>query len=156
MIVHLKQFHRLLDIHGAELARWPAARQLAARRLVAADPRAHAALAAAQRLGSLLDRVAPPPAGEARLRIATRLAHLPAQQPPLRWPTPIMLWDLLPRWPRAVALASMAALGILVGLTDIGGALLSGTPGTSSGAAASSADVSTLIFDPNPAIGLGQ
>jgi hypothetical protein len=154
--VRFKRFTRLLDIHGPELARWPGDRQIAARRLVAADPRARAALATAQRLSTLLDRVAPPPGGEARVRVAAVLARLPAQQPPLWWPAPVMLWDLLPRWPRAVALATMAVLGIVVGLTDIGGALLSGSTAAPSGAVASSADISTFIFDPNPAIGLGQ
>jgi hypothetical protein len=158
--VRFKRFTRLLDIHGPELARWPGDLQIAARRLVAADPQARVALATAQRLSTLLDRCAPPPGGEARLRVAAMLARLPAQQPPLWWPAPVMLWDLLPRWPRAAALATMAALGIVVGLTDIGGALLSGSTaapsGAPSGAVASSADISALIYDPNPAIGLGQ
>jgi len=151
--VRLKQFHRLLDIHGPVLARWPASQQPAARRLLAADPTARGAFEAARRLGALLDRVVPPPAGEARLRVAAALARLPAQQRPLRWPTPVLLWDLLPRWPRGAALAAMTALGILVGLTDLGSPL-AGSAATAG--AASGADVSGLIFDPNPAIGLGQ
>ena len=152
--MRLKQFDRLLDIHGPALARWPAARQAAARRLLEADPAARAAHQAACRLGALLDRVEAPAVDAAPLRVAAALARLPAQQPPLRWPVPVLLWDLLPRWPRGVALAAMAALGILVGLTDLG-APLAGSA-ASSARAASSADVSGLIFDPNPAIGLGQ
>jgi hypothetical protein len=152
--LRLKQFHRLLDIHGPALARWPAGCQDAARRLLAADPAARAGFDAARRLGALLDRVAVPPEDEARLRVAAALAHLPAQQPPLRWPTPMLLWDLLPRWPRGAALAAMAVLGILVGLTDLG-APLSGSGAATAGAAAG-ADVSGLIFDPSPAIGLGR
>ena len=146
MNVRFKQFHRLLDIHGPDIVRWPARERNAARRLLDADAGARAAQAAALRLTELLAHAAPPPAGAARLRIAGALARLPRQDAPYWWPAPIALWDMLPRWPRAVALASMAALGILVGLTD-----LDGTP-----APASSADVSSLIFDPNPAIGLGR
>ncbi|MBI3513505.1 MAG: hypothetical protein HY060_05485 [Proteobacteria bacterium] len=147
MIVRLKQFHRLLDIHGSDIARGPARERAAARRLLDADGAARSAHAAALRLAELLARAAaPPPVGETRLRIAGALARLPRQEAPYWWPAPFALWDMLPRWPRAVALASMAALGILVGLTD-----LDGTP-----APASSADVSGLIFDPNPAIGLSQ
>jgi len=154
MIVRLSRFQDLLDIHGPALARWPADRQAAARRLLAADPAARAALAAAQRLCSLLDRVPAPPAAAAPSRVAAILAQLPVQAPPRWWRAPVMLWDLLPRWPRGVALAAMAALGILVGMTDLGGAMLAGPAGA--GAAASDADVSSLIFDPNPAIGLAR
>ena len=144
--MRLQRFHRLLDSHGPDLATWPARERAAAGRLLAHDAGARAALAAAERLSGLLARLAPPPTEGARARIAGALARLPAQVSPYWWPAPIALWDMLPRWPRAVALASMAALGILVGLTD-----LDGTP-----APASSADMSALIFDPNPAIGLGQ
>jgi hypothetical protein len=146
MTVHLKQFLRLIDIHGADPARWPVAERAAAQRRAATDPAAQRALAEARRLGELLARVPAPAAGDTRRRIAASLAQLPPQQSPYWWPAPIALWDLLPRWPRAAALATMAALGILVGLTDLGG-----TP-----APASSADLSGLIFDPNPQIGLGQ
>jgi anti-sigma-K factor RskA len=143
--VQLKRFHRLVDINGPEIGRWPAGRQRAARRLLARDPAARAVLDSAHRLGDLLTRVPAPPAVDAA-RITAALTRLPAQQTPSYWTAPIALWDLLPRWPRAAALAAMAAFGILVGLTD-----LDGTP-----APASSADVSGLIFDPTPAIGLGH
>ena len=153
--MRLKQFDRLLDIHGPDLARWPARRQAAARRLIAEDPAARAAQAAACRLGALLDRVPAPP-GDAAGRVARLLARLPTQRAPAWWGAPVLLWDLLPRWPRAAALATMAALGIVVGLSDIGVAPLLGTSAATAGAAASSADISGLIFDPNPAIGLGR
>jgi hypothetical protein len=128
------------------VARWPARERAAAWQLVAARPAARAALDAARRLDALLAHdPAPPGHREADARVAAVLARLPAQQAPYWWPAPVVLWDLLPRWPRAAALAAMAAFGILVGLTDI-----DGTP------APASADVSSLIFDPNPAIGLGR
>ena len=146
MIVRIKQFHRLLDIHGADLARWPARERAAARRLLAGAADARAAQSAALRLAELLARAAPPPVGAARLRVAGALARLPRQDAPYWWPAPIALWDMLPRWPRAVALATMAVFGILVGLTDLD---VTTTP-------ASSADISSLVFDPNPAIGLDR
>ena len=125
--MRLTRFNRLLDLHGADLARWPARERAAAWQLVAARPEARAALDAARRLDALL-------------------ARLPAQQTPYWWPAPVVLWDLLPAWPRAAALVAMAVVGILVGLTDV-----DITP-----APAASADVSSLIFDPNPAIGLAR
>jgi hypothetical protein len=151
----LNQFTRLLDIHGPELGRWPAARQEPARRLLASDPAAQAALAAAGRLTALLDRIAPPPAVASGQRIAGLLARLPAQQALPWWRAPALLWDLLPHWPRTVALAAMMGLGILVGLTDGGLAPLVGSSAATAQSAAN-ADVSSLIFDPNPAIGLGR
>ncbi|HUA56197.1 MAG TPA: hypothetical protein VMB81_28700 [Candidatus Sulfotelmatobacter sp.] len=144
--MRLKQFLRLIDIHGADPARWPAAERAQALQRAATDPAAQRALDEARRLAALLARAPAPPSGDAGRRVAAALARLPAQQSPYWWPAPIALWDLLPRWPRTVALATMAALGILVGLTDLGGAP----------APASSADLSALIFDPNPQIGLGQ
>lgn len=143
--MRLTRFRRLVDAHGPELTRWPVGAQRAAQRLLAADPAARAALERARRLGDLLAHAPAPPASEAQRRVLAALDRLPAQQSPYWWPAPIQLWDLLPRWPRAAALVAMAVLGILVGFTDLGGT-----------APASSADVSGLIFDPNPAIGLGQ
>jgi hypothetical protein len=144
--VRLKRFHRLLDIHGPELGRWPVAEQAAAQRLLADNPAARAARDGARRLDDWLGQAPGPVGVGSASRVASVLRQLPAQQRPVRWLAPILLWDLLPQWPRGVALATMAVLGIVVGLTDIGG-----TP-----APASSADVSALIFDPNPAVGLGQ
>ena len=144
--MRLTRFLRLIDIHGPDLARWPAPERTAALRRAESDPAAQRALDQARRLSALLARAPAPAAGNAGQRVTAALARLPAQQSPYWWPAPIAVWDLLPRWPRAVALAAMAALGILVGLTDLGG-----TP-----APASSADLSVMIFDPNPAIGLGR
>ncbi|MBV8166263.1 MAG: hypothetical protein JO021_05680 [Alphaproteobacteria bacterium] len=144
--MRLTRFNRLLDLHGADLARWPARERAAAWQLVAARPEARAALDAARRLDALLARDPAPPAAWDAPSIPALLARLPAQQTPYWWPAPVVLWDLLPAWPRATALAAMAVVGILVGLTDV-----DITP-----APAASADVSSLIFDPNPAIGLAR
>jgi anti-sigma factor RsiW len=154
--VRLKQFSRLLDVYGPELGRWPAGRREAAHRLLAADPAAAAALAAARQLGALLDRIAAVPALPSRERVSGLLARLPAQQPASWWRAPLLLWDLLPRWPRAVALATMTALGILVGMTDGRLAPLVGSSAATASSAAGGTDVSSLIFDPTPAIGLGR
>ena len=144
--MRLTRFNRLLDLHGADLARWPARERAAAWQLVAARPEARAALDAARRLDALLARDPAPPGSWDAPSIPALLARLPAQQTPYWWPAPVVLWDLLPAWPRAAALVAMAVVGILVGLTDV-----DITP-----APAASADVSSLIFDPNPAIGLAR
>jgi hypothetical protein len=94
------------------------------------------------RLAALLDRyVLPDPAAAGR-RILERLQTLPPQRRRLAWwPTLLARWDFTPSWPRVAALATMAGLGIVIGLSEPD--------------AASELDVSALIFDAGPGVGLG-
>src|SRR2546430_2065116 len=73
-IMRRGNFHRLLDIHGARLQRWPAAERQSAERLLAADAGARAARDAARLLQALLDRDAPP--------VDARIDGLAATLPP--------------------------------------------------------------------------
>src|SRR2546430_17105982 len=81
-IMRRGNFHRLLDIHGARLQRWPAAERMSAERLLAADATARAARDEVRRLEALLDGYAP--AGDER--IAGRILHRPARPPPRHRP----------------------------------------------------------------------
>ena len=63
----LERFEHLADAYGADLRRWPEAEREAARRLLAADPRAGRVLDAADVLDAFLDK-APRPAPSYALR----------------------------------------------------------------------------------------
>jgi hypothetical protein len=129
----LERFRKLLDAWGGALSSWPEGERLAARRLLADDPRACAALEAAQKLDGLIRRgVAAGSAddsatSEAVQRVLTRLsaAALPEQvngaasaRP--AWASDMISWPRTswPRtsWTRLAALACAAALGIAIGI----------------------------------------
>ncbi len=140
-------FHRLLDIHGARLERWPQAERHAAERLLAADTRARAARDEAGRLEALLDRYAPPVDERTAARILQRLAALPAQRRAgAGWGWSLRWEEFVPTWPSLATFATIAVLGILVGLSSIDASLLG----------SGEFDISGLILDSSPAIGLGQ
>lgn len=65
--MNLERFEHLADAYGADLRRWPEAEREAARRLLAADPRAGRVLDAADVLDAFLDK-APRPAPSYALR----------------------------------------------------------------------------------------
>src|SRR5260370_41279442 len=92
-IMRRGNFHRLLDIHGARLQRWPAAERQSAERLLAADAGARAARDAARRLEALPDRHAPPVDKRVAGRILNRPPRLPEPQPPGAWPRWLASWD---------------------------------------------------------------
>ncbi len=100
-------FAELLDRHGADPARWPAAARASADALLARSEGARKALAGAERLEQSLARVLPglpPPLG-----LATRIvANAPPRDAWLDWCT-VRLW-------RPVALACLPlACGFVVG-----------------------------------------
>jgi hypothetical protein len=145
-IMRRGNFHRLLDIHGARLERWPQAERHAAERLLAADARARVARDEAGRLEALLDRYAPPADARAAARILQRLAALPAQRRSAGWAWSLRWEEFVPTWPSLATFATIAVLGILVGLSSIDASLLG----------SGEFDISGLILDSSPAIGLGQ
>ena len=59
MTMTLARFQHLLDVHGADLARWPPPQRAAAERLLAADRTATSALAQARALHALIARETP-------------------------------------------------------------------------------------------------
>ena len=67
------------------------------------------------------------------------------------WPTALLEFDFAPAWPRFAALAGVAALGFAVGLSDVGMALTKKSASVVVGTATSSdADLSLLVFEPDP------
>ena len=140
-------FHRLLDIHGARLQRWPSAERQSAERLLATDAKARAARDEARRLEVLFDRYAPPVDGRAAGRILHRLSALPARQRPGAWWRWSLPWgEFVPAWPSLATFATVAVLGILVGLGSIDASLLD--PGE--------LDISGLVLDASPSIAVNR
>lgn len=74
-------------------------------------------------LEAALRRVMTPRAADdaAAGRILARLETLPPQSRAFAWgPAALMGWDFAPAWPRVAALAAAAALGISIGLSNVG------------------------------------
>jgi hypothetical protein len=146
-IMRRGNFHRLLDIHGARLQRWPSAERQSAERLLAADAKARAARDEVRRLEILLDRYAPPVDERAAGRILVRLATLPARRRQGAWWSWSLPWDeFAPAWPSLATFATVALLGILVGLGSIDASLLD--PGEF--------DISGLVLDASPSIAVSR
>ena len=140
-------FHRLLDIHGARLQRWPAAERNSAERLLAADATARAARDEVRRLEALLDGYAPAVDERVAGRILHRLARLPERHRPAAWRRWLLSWDeLLPTWPGLATFATLAVLGILLGLGSFDTSLLD----------RGELDISGLVLDASPSIALNQ
>ena len=135
----------------------PADRSDAARieRLVAADPAARIALERARQIDDLLarhfrhDELAAP-ASAARVLAALATKPLPRQRGKLlsRWPDVLLSWDFTPAWPRVAALAGCAVLGFAIGLAGLGPHF---EPGATTIVAA---DLSSIVFEPEPLTGL--
>jgi anti-sigma factor RsiW len=152
MTMTLARFQRLLDVHGADLARWPQPQRDAAERLLATDGAAAAALAQARALDALIGRddVAQPDATGVLRALAAR--PLPPQLRRFlwrQWPSELLSFDFAPAWPRLVALAGVAALGFIIGLTDIAGPILTGTS-EETGSLLADNDIGAVVFAPDP------
>jgi len=140
------ELQSLLDSHGADPARWPAALRVAALSLIASDAEARAVHEAAQQLDAALAAYArPAPADEtAAARVLSRLAAPLPRQGRAWWrlPTVLLDWQFAPAWPRVAALACCAVIGFMVGITGIDRSL---DPGMS---ASSGGDITALVFEP--------
>jgi hypothetical protein len=85
-------------------------------------------------------------------RVMTRLAApLPRQKMSLwRLPTVLLDWQFAPAWPRMVALGACAVVGFAIGITGLDRSIdrFDGRP-----AAASSAGIGSLVFEPEELTG---
>jgi hypothetical protein len=152
MTMTLGRFQHLLDVHGADLARWPQPLRAAAERLLAADDTAPAALAQARALDALIAREAP--AGGDATGVLRALAARPL--PPQRrrflwrqWPSELLTLDFTPAWPRLAALAGVAALGFVIGLVDLG-PMTVGANGEDPASIVAENDIGAVVFAPDP------
>ena len=108
----MAEFEQLVAAWGADPARWPAERRAEAQALAAEDTAAEALLRDARRLDWLLD--AAPLGGFAEGDVDGIVRHaVGADAAGFRWPLRHLA-------AQAAALAACAALGVILGLSDVG------------------------------------
>jgi hypothetical protein len=152
MTMTITRFQHLLDVHGADLARWPQPQRAAAERLLATDGTAVAARAQARALDALIARETPTPADAAGVLRALAARPLPPQRRRFlwrQWPSELLTLDFVPAWPRVAALAGVAALGFIIGLVDIG-PMTVGTNGEDPVSIVADNDIGSVVFAPDP------
>jgi hypothetical protein len=141
-----ERFRDLLDLRGAAVESWPDAEREAARRLLADEPQAEAALAEAERLERLLARLPRDAADDSAAigRVLAALADLPPQRRSFldRFRSPPAVAGPRAFWPQMAALAAVAGVGVLIGISDLDAAQDS----------AVGSDVSTLVFGAEPIV----
>jgi anti-sigma factor RsiW len=135
----LARLEALLELHGADPARFPDAEREAVRSLIARDPQAARLFAEAQALDRALASVrAPVPSAALRRAVA---------EIPLRHPQPqAALWPFRPMWAFALAATFMFALGVT------SGAFVGGFDATPEELTASAADSSDELEDDDLAL----
>jgi hypothetical protein len=152
MTMTLGRFQHLLDVHGADLARWPQSQRAAAERLLATDGLATTALAQARAMDALIAREAPaqPDATGILRRLAAR--PLPPQRRRFlwrQWPSELLTFDFAPAWPGLAALAGVAALGFAIGLVDVGPMTVNAN-GEDVASIVADNDIGAVVFAPDP------
>jgi hypothetical protein len=111
----LERFKHLLDTHGADLERWPAARRRQAEELLAESPEAIRLWRKAAQLDDLLGKAEPRVTAASIERVMAALAN-----PPLRGPRPAMIGARFGRgWAPTALLGGMALLGFVVGASEL-------------------------------------
>jgi hypothetical protein len=153
MTMKLARFQHLLDVHGADLARWPQPLRAAAERLLATDRTAASALAQARALAALIARETPAaPADATGVLRALAARPLPPQRRRFLWrlwPSELLTLDFVPAWPRVAALAGVAALGFAIGLVDLG-PMTFGANGEEPASIVADNDIGAVVFAPDP------
>jgi anti-sigma factor RsiW len=152
MTMTLARFQRLLDVHGADLARWPTPQRAAAERWLASDSAAAATLAQARALDALIGRETPAQADATSVLRALAAQPLPPQRRRFlwrRWPSELLTLDFAPAWPRLAVLAGVAALGFFVGLIDIGPMTI-GASSEEPASIVADNDLGAVVFAPDP------
>jgi hypothetical protein len=152
MTMTLTRFQRLLDVYGADPARWPQPERDAAERLLASDAAAAGALAQARALDALIVRDAQAPADATRVLRALAARRLPSQRRRFlwrRWPSELLTLEFAPAWPRVAALAGVAVLGFVIGLSDLG-PIAVGTNSDDLTSIVADNDIGAVVFAPDP------
>lgn len=150
----LAKLEHALALHGPDLVDWPADLRASAERTLARDAAARALLADAAATEALLrTHLDGHPTREDEAlgrRVAARLASRPLPAQDRSWAQRIESWlaaaDLRPAWPGVAAFAAMALLGFIMGshVVDAGFSYRLAAP------AAAVADVSSIMFEPDP------
>jgi hypothetical protein len=131
----IERFDELLDVHGADLARWPEALRRRAQDLLASSAAAEQALARAVRMAALLDAV---PELLPSAELSARIAALPARRPQgwaVWWPFGNPLAPLL-AWGAAAAFGLFVGSGLVPGLEPLTEGGVAANAGTEAGRAA--------------------
>jgi anti-sigma factor RsiW len=153
MTMTLARFEHILDIHGADLARWPQADRHAADRLLASDPAAAAVLARARGLDALISgELARAGADATRLVHALEARRLPPQRRRFlwrHWPVELLDFDFAPAWPRLAALAGVAVFGFAIGLSDLAVPITASTMSDESATIVADTDIDAIVFVPD-------
>jgi hypothetical protein len=152
MTMTLARFQRLLDIFGADPAQWPQPERDAAERLLASDAAAAGALAQARALDALIARDADAQPDATGVLRALAARPLPPQRRRFLWqgwPSELLTIEFAPAWPRLAALAGVAALGFVIGLTDLG-PITTSTNGEDLTSIVADNDIGAVVFAPDP------
>ena len=152
MTMTLARFQLLLDVHGADPARWPQPERDAAERLSAADAAAAAALESARALDALIARDTAAHADATGVLRALAARPLPPQRRRFLWrcwPSELLTLEFAPAWPRLAALAGVAVLGFAIGLTDLGPITLTTNSEDLTSIVADN-DLGAVVFAPDP------
>jgi hypothetical protein len=155
-------FQRLLDSHGGDRARWPAAARLRFAQLLARDGVAQTMLAQAQALDNVLDR-APVVSADRQAALADRIMAAAAAQPPLKATTaPAVILPVAARRaplrmaPAMALLAASLAVGIAIGLSGVAAPALNGVSdviAVNGGANANDHDLELVLMGDTMALG---
>ena len=143
----LERFEQLLDVHGADLERWPEELRTHARELLTSSAPAQLAWSRAERLAALLD-AAPDVLPSAAL--SARIASLPARHPQgwaAWWPFGNPLAPLL-AWGAAAGFGLLVGSGLVPGLDGDFGAGATSEPAAMESAESAAPDPSALAAKP--------
>jgi hypothetical protein len=116
----LTRLEHILEAYGADPRRWPASERDAALALLDRSTEARMRVAEARRLDSIPDRANVPVDELALARVTARIQRQLQEPRPTSgasWLS-FLMGAIGPTWPRGAVLASVAALGILVGLSS--------------------------------------
>lgn len=116
--MNIERFRHLAEACGAEITRWPASEQAAARELAGRSPEARQALAQARILDAWLDLAAPAPVSDAQADRVLRGIEARLDPPAVPWPLLAGHDARSSAWRTAGFLALMGLSGFLLG--DLG------------------------------------
>ena len=141
------EFGNFLDLHGADLSRWPSGLREHATALMGFEPGARADWEAARHLDAMLARFTAAGAEDEQsaARVMGKLnGPLPRQRQPFwRVPAALLDWQFAPAWPRVAALAGCMLIGFSIGVAGVDRTM------AGNDTRATSRDIGTMVFAPD-------